>query len=211
MKKLTTKQQMFVTEYLKDFNATQAAVRAGYSPKTAVIIGYENLRKPYLAEKIQAELSSRRKKAKLTIEDLQEKLYKIIEAEVTNVISYNESGVSFAQHSDDIPDNERVALQSIEVIESHQGDDRMTLRTKVKFHDKLKAIELYGKTIGAFREVVEVTDTLENRLKDLWRKLDAAGRGEIRLRVAGTNQIIQIGSQKSNPHGQVIEIDRSSR
>lgn len=53
--KLTAKQQRFCEEYLIDFNATQAAIRSGYSEKTAHAIGQENLRKPiiqlYLEEK----------------------------------------------------------------------------------------------------------------------------------------------------------------
>ena len=47
--KLTAKQQRFIQEYLIDLNATQAAIRAGYSEKTATEIGYENLRKPHVA------------------------------------------------------------------------------------------------------------------------------------------------------------------
>lgn len=50
MAKLTAKQEMFCHEYLIDLNATQAAIRAGYSKKTAYIIGHENLRKPKISE-----------------------------------------------------------------------------------------------------------------------------------------------------------------
>lgn len=49
---LTAKQQRFVDEYMVDLNATQAAIRAGYSAKTAEVIGYENLRKPQIAEEV---------------------------------------------------------------------------------------------------------------------------------------------------------------
>ncbi|MDQ3256204.1 MAG: terminase small subunit, partial [Acidobacteriota bacterium] len=49
---LTPKQQRFVDEYLVDMNATQAAIRAGYSRKTAYSIGDENLRKPYISAEI---------------------------------------------------------------------------------------------------------------------------------------------------------------
>ena len=52
----TNKQKAFIYEYLKDFNATQAALRAGYSQKTSYSIGQENLKKPEIAEAIQAEL-----------------------------------------------------------------------------------------------------------------------------------------------------------
>lgn len=52
MAKLTAKQEAFCLEYLIDLNATQAAIRAGYSEKTASETGYENLRKPQIAERI---------------------------------------------------------------------------------------------------------------------------------------------------------------
>ena len=51
--KLTSKQEMFCAEYLVDFNATQAAIRAGYSKKTAASIGHENLTKPGIVKRIR--------------------------------------------------------------------------------------------------------------------------------------------------------------
>ena len=50
---MTDKQQLFVTEYLKDFNATRAALEAGYSEDTAYSIGWENLRKPEIKEALE--------------------------------------------------------------------------------------------------------------------------------------------------------------
>ncbi|MNO93117.1 Terminase small subunit [compost metagenome] len=50
---LTAKQERFVQEYLKDLNATQAALRAGYSDKTAGSVGHENLKKPEIAAEIE--------------------------------------------------------------------------------------------------------------------------------------------------------------
>lgn len=58
MSKLTDKQQRFIEEYCVDFNATQAAVRAGYSQSTARVIGQENLLKPAISEKIKKHLES---------------------------------------------------------------------------------------------------------------------------------------------------------
>ena len=66
MSKLTDKQEMFCKEYLIDLNATQAAIRAGYSEKTAAVIGNENLTKPYLADYIH-NLKAKRSE-KLTID-----------------------------------------------------------------------------------------------------------------------------------------------
>ena len=58
-KELTAKQRMFVKEYLIDLNATQAAIRAGYSENAAKEIGYENLTKPHITEAIQQEFAAR--------------------------------------------------------------------------------------------------------------------------------------------------------
>jgi phage terminase small subunit len=62
--KLTDKQKRFCEEYLIDLNATQAAIRAGYSENTATEIGYENLTKPHIAifiQEAQKELSAKTK------------------------------------------------------------------------------------------------------------------------------------------------------
>ena len=65
---LTDKQRMFIKEYMKDLNATQSAIRAGYSEDTAKQIGYENLTKHYIQEAIQKEMEERTKKAEITAE-----------------------------------------------------------------------------------------------------------------------------------------------
>lgn len=65
---LTTKQQRFVDEYLIDFNATQAAIRAGYSENTAYSIGNENLSKPDIKNAIDEKISALEKSSLLTKE-----------------------------------------------------------------------------------------------------------------------------------------------
>jgi phage terminase small subunit len=63
---MTPKQERFVAEYLIDLNATQAAIRAGYSEKTAKQMGTENLAKPVLAEAIQEALAERAERTEIT-------------------------------------------------------------------------------------------------------------------------------------------------
>lgn len=58
---LTAKQQAFVSEYLVDLNATQAAIRAGYKEKNAYQIGAENLRKPQIQKALQEAREAREK------------------------------------------------------------------------------------------------------------------------------------------------------
>ena len=69
-KKLTNKQIMFCKEYLKDLNATQAAIRAGYSEKTADRIGHENLKKLEISEYIQKLMDKRSQKVEITAENV---------------------------------------------------------------------------------------------------------------------------------------------
>ena len=64
------KQEMFVKEYLIDLNATQAAIRAGYSKRTAEIIGFENLRKPNIAAEIQKAMAERGERVELTADQV---------------------------------------------------------------------------------------------------------------------------------------------
>ncbi len=71
---MSPKQQRFVEEYLVDHNATQAAIRAGYSPKTAYSIGHENLKKPEIAAAIAAGEARLRRKTEVSISSLSEEM-----------------------------------------------------------------------------------------------------------------------------------------
>ena len=68
MAKLNPKQALFCQEYIIDLNATQAAIRAGYSEKTARFIGAENLTKPNIAEYIQSLMAERSESTGITAE-----------------------------------------------------------------------------------------------------------------------------------------------
>ena len=78
-RKLTEKQNQFILEYMKDLNATQAAIRAGYSKKTAKVIGYENLTKPYISERIQEEIDKRSERVKMTADDVLREIIELME------------------------------------------------------------------------------------------------------------------------------------
>jgi phage terminase small subunit len=67
-KKLTAKQQKFCREYLVDLNATQAAIRSGYSRKSAQVIGHENLTKPIIQQFIQASVEQTAEKTQTEAE-----------------------------------------------------------------------------------------------------------------------------------------------
>ena len=70
MSDLTPKQQKFADEYIVDFNATQAAIRAGYSPKTAGSQAFDLLKKPEMQDAIAAASKKASEKAALTVESV---------------------------------------------------------------------------------------------------------------------------------------------
>lgn len=76
---LTAKQRVFVSEYLIDLNATQAAIRAGYSQKTAEVIASENLRKPNISKAIQEAMNKRAKDTEINSQFVLNGIRKIIE------------------------------------------------------------------------------------------------------------------------------------
>ena len=83
---LNPKQQRFVDEYLVDSNATQAAIRAGYSVKTAHAIGHENLRKPEIADAIAQKQAKISNKLEITAEGLIRDTVKIKDAAMSDAV-----------------------------------------------------------------------------------------------------------------------------
>lgn len=75
---MTGKQSTFVREYLVDLNATQAAIRAGYSERTAYSIGQENLNKPEIRQAIDSAMSERNERTKLTQDYVIDNLMEIV-------------------------------------------------------------------------------------------------------------------------------------
>ena len=151
--KLTAKQKAFIQEYLIDLNATQAAIRAGYSEKTAKEIGHENLTKPHIAAVIDYEKAQRAKRTQIDADWLLKRLAEEIEADLADL--YDEAGnfKPVAQW----PEVWRKGL--ISGVETSGEEDQKV--SKVRLSDRLKRLELLGKHIdvGAFRERVELGGT----------------------------------------------------
>ena len=86
MSKLTPKQQRFADEYIKEPNATQAAKKAGYSENSAEAIGFENLRKPKIAEYIKKRMEKVEKKLIADADEVLETLTRTLRREATEHI-----------------------------------------------------------------------------------------------------------------------------
>ncbi|WP_223716539.1 terminase small subunit, partial [Pseudomonas aeruginosa] len=83
---LTKKQRLFVDEYLIDLNATQAAIRAGYSTRRATEIGYQLLQRPEVAQAIQAAMAERSKRTEVEADYVIRRLREIDEMDVLDIL-----------------------------------------------------------------------------------------------------------------------------
>lgn len=136
MAKLTAKQQRFCDEYLIDLNATQAAIRAGYSKKTAYSIGVENLKKPEIKKYIDSRMAE---KEKALIADQDEVLRYL-----TSVL--------------------RGESQSTEIVVEGIGEgcsEARTIQKEPSEKDRLKAAELLGKRYGLYTDRIETDVDME--------------------------------------------------
>ncbi len=134
--KLTPKQQRFVEEYVIDCNATQAAIRAGYSEKTAQSIGAENLTKPVIKAYIDEHLAEIRSKC---IADTQE------------ILGYLTSVMCVESKS---------SVLAVEGIGNGSSEARI-LDKPPDEKERIKAAELLGKRHGIWTERKEVVGDLE--------------------------------------------------
>jgi len=152
--KLTAKQALFVKEYLVDFNATQAAIRAGYSKKTASAIGHELMGKPHILAAICTEMENRNKRAEIDADYVLRRLVDIDQMDVIDIMEDDGSLKPVREW----PKVWRQFIAGMDVAEMFEGGGKdlavVGVLKKLKWPDKLKNLELLGKHINvqAFRE-----------------------------------------------------------
>lgn len=147
MAKMTNKQKRFCDEYLIDMNATQSAIRAGYSPKTARFIGQENLTKPDIKAYIEKRMKEKEDKLIATQDEVLRYLTSVMRGQSLSEIVVVEGcgdGVSEAKRMLKAPD-ERERLKAGELLAKRYG----ILSDKVKVD-------------GAIPVVISGSDELED-------------------------------------------------
>ena len=149
---LRGKQQRFVEEYLKDLNATQAAIRSGYSEKTAAVIGAENLIKPNIAKAIADAEAKREERTQIDSDYVLKRLVEIDQMDVLDIMD-DDGNVK------PLRDWPKIWRQYISNIETISMDDGEGWLKKIKWPDKVKNLELLGKHLGMFVEQKKVDVT----------------------------------------------------
>lgn len=163
---MTKKQQRFVDEYLIDLNATQAAIRAGYSPDTAQQMGSENLSKPVIRNAIDKAIAERSRRTGISQDRVINEIAKVAFLNPADVINFDEAAVKDGAHREDT-----ACIASVKV-KTVPTEDGVISEREVKTYDKLKALELLGKHLGMFTDrvkmegAVPVVITGEDALED---------------------------------------------
>lgn len=151
-KKLTSKQSCFCLEYMVDLNATKAAIRAGYSERSARQIGQENLSKHDIQEEIQTLLRKKTKDREITIERVIDELAAIAFFKVSDFYKVNNAG--------------ELVVNLKAVIDSNSGIilENTKYGVRLKTQNKIKALEILANYVGLFdksQKIVNDSDQID--------------------------------------------------
>lgn len=149
---LNPKQLAFCKEYLKDFNATKAAIRSGYSEDTARQIGSQLLSKLNIQSQIQAFADVINERVDNEIERIILELQIVAFGSLRDVADWNANGLY-------VKDSEALDARSAKLVsevKEHRGEKGTSI--SIKLHDKMKALEMLGRYHKIFTDKVEVLD-----------------------------------------------------
>lgn len=149
-KSLTPKQARFVKEYLIDLNATQAAIRAGYSAKTAGAIAVENLTKPLIRDAVEKARGRTEQKLDLSRDRIMREYARVAFADIRNYGEWDASGRATMKPSTDLSSDETAAISELTVTTTETRDGDVAVVSKMKLAPKLAALDSLCKMQGYF-------------------------------------------------------------
>ncbi len=180
-------------EFLKDVNATQAAIRAGYSKKTARSQGQRMLTNVDIATEIQRAMDARAKRAEISAQNVLQEIASLAFANMGDYIQIQEDGTFFVDFSNPTRE-QQAAIQEVTVEEFIVGvgkDARLVRRTKLKLVDKGMNLERLGKHLKLFTERHEhqFRDEFDGRTKQELEYYALHGRWPGNGEVKGRQQV----------------------
>ena len=147
---LTDKQRRFCEEYLIDLNATQAAIRAGYSKKTANEQGCQNLAKLNIQAYLQKLMAERSARTEIDADNVVRELGKLAFSNIGDYVTFGPEGVTL-KPSKDLTNEQRACISAVSEMVIKDG---RTVRFKL--HDKTKNLELLGRHLGLFNNKLDI-------------------------------------------------------
>jgi phage terminase small subunit len=172
---LNPKEARFVEEFIVHLNPRKAALAAGYSSSMASSKAYQWVSdgkvKPHVYKAVMLARAERSKRAQITQDDVVEQLGKIAFFDIRR--AFTETGVlkSFSEMDDETT----FALASVENFEiKNQDGEVIGVTRKIKFHDRLRAIELLMRHMGLLHDKLRVSGDADNPLTMLIRSVQGS-------------------------------------
>lgn len=176
MATLSEKRVAFVREYLVDLNATQAAIRAGYSPRSAASTGERLLRNAEIREAIQQAQRERACRLDVTADGVVRELARIGLSDVRNYVEWGPNGVILRESATLSEDAARAVAEVV------QTTNESGVNVRVKLHPKVAALDRLGRHLNLFKE----REPLEALLAALPAELGQRVRAELGRILLGT-------------------------
>lgn len=142
---LPPKRRTFVEEYLVDLNATQAATRAGYSPKAAEVTGHRLLRDDKIAAAIDAAMRERSARLGVKQDNVLTEIARVAFSDVRKLFDGQQ-----LKSIDDLDDATAAAVASVKVVTKNLGDGQVEYVHEIKLWPKTQALDMAGRHIGIF-------------------------------------------------------------
>ncbi len=142
---LTPRQLVFVDEYLLHIDATKAAINAGYSPRSAHVIGCYLRKKPQVAAAIEAGRAARSARTGVDGDRIVEALGRIAFSDIRRLFDWDANGIAL-RASADIADDDLAAIAALTIGPAKNG----VARTRVKLHDKKGALDALARYFGLY-------------------------------------------------------------
>ena len=167
------RQRLFVLEYLNDWNATQAAIRAGYSKKTARQIGSENLSKPVIQAAIQAEIAERA----MGPSEVLQRLGDMARGDIGELMEIRATGFELDLMAAKDANKTKLIKRVKQRVTTYNGKgpndmDREVIETEVELYDAQAALVQLGRHHGLFTDTLKLEGSLN--VTNLQQVLDTA-------------------------------------
>jgi phage terminase small subunit len=180
--KLVEKRALFVREYLKDFNGAQAAIRAGYSKKTARAIACKLLTFADVQAAIASAQEKRAERLDITVDRVVQEYAKIAFSKISDYLSFGPKGVKL-KDSLGMSDS---ALAAVLEVSERAATEFDTRSISFKLHSKTSALEAVGRHLGMFNDKIElkVQGAVEELLDSVKGRMSPEAHAEFRKALA---------------------------
>lgn len=154
---LNERQERFAQEYIIDLNATQAAIRAGYSEKTAYSIGQRLLKHVEIQERIQQAMKERATRTGITQDRVLREYARIAFFDPRKLFDEDGNPINISELDEDTA----AAIAGLEVVQELNSETgRMSYTKKYKITNKLGALDSLAKHLGMFDGKQETHDSV---------------------------------------------------